>query len=214
MDSTVNQQLRHSVRKPQPEWQGTNETKAVSSNASTFHVLGACSDFCIATQQPFGELVLISSPKPQKWPHLLRPVLHPRGHHRQPCCMSWLGKVTKGSTSNEPVTHRHCTSYLGILWHFAFFSAFASQTYICSDRNLLFTPALQTEMVQLLVWGQVFNNQNNTAIHKYIEEVLRFKYLHHTSPLMDKMNHDTGLFCLSTDTSPQSRHPAQRQQFI
>lgn len=53
------------------------------------------------------------------------------------------------------------------------FCAFASQAYICSDHNLLFIPTLQTAMVQFLGWGQAFNNQNNTAIHKHIK-VLRF----------------------------------------
>lgn len=53
--------------KPLPEWQGQNEAVVVGSNTSTFCVLDTCPHLCIATQQPFRELILpMSLPSPQK----------------------------------------------------------------------------------------------------------------------------------------------------
>lgn len=186
--------------KPLSEWQGWNEAVAVSCNTSTFHVLDTCPDLCIATQQPFRELILpmsLPSPKnnsPRSVPkHFTKPV-HSTAPGRGAAHLGWarLPKVVLlKSLWHANIAQTSCGS-LDILP----FCAFASQAYICPAHNLLHTPTFQTMMVQFLGWGQ------------------GFKCLHRTSLLMDEMNHGTDLFCLSTDKSPQSRYLAQWQLFI
>lgn len=139
-------------------------------------------------------------------PHPQGPVLHPTGHPPDSCAArhAWarLPKAVLLTSLWHADTAQSTWGFFGtlpfsLLLHTKLTSVQIITFYLHPPSKLQWFSSLSEAKCLTTETTQQFTN-------------IWFKYLHHISPPTDKMNHDTGLFCLSTDRSPQSRHPAQR----